>query len=226
MQDFNRWLQDYVETCSNDVVITDEISNLAAGPLFTVTRYEGMDINGYTFYTMTQDKKSVYQNSGVRVGAIVDDSHDDDDDTEIDTYYGQIEEIWELDYVGLKVAFFPCRWVTNGKRVVSKEKYGYVSVDLWVFGYKNEPFVFANDVEQVFYVSDLAKKNWYLVMPKKRIVGIKNFVEEEEYNQFDEIPSFDTSYKPQLLGTNKKPYLQSDHSEKIHIQKSRKKRQA
>jgi hypothetical protein len=65
-----------------------------------------MDINGYTFYTMTQDKKSVYQNSGVRVRAVVDDSHADDDDTETDTYYGQIEEIWELDYVGLKVALF------------------------------------------------------------------------------------------------------------------------
>jgi hypothetical protein len=60
---------------------------------------------------------------------------------------------------------------------------------------------------------------------KKRIVGIENVVEEEEYNQFDGIPSFDTSNKPQLLGTNKTPYLQSDHSEKIHIQKSRKKKQ-
>jgi hypothetical protein len=88
----------------------------------------------------------------VRVRAVVDDSHDDDDDTETDTYYGQIEEIWKLDYVGLKVALFRCRWVTNGKRVVSKGKYGYVSVDLRVFGYKNEPFVFANGVEQVFYV--------------------------------------------------------------------------
>jgi hypothetical protein len=27
-------------------------------------------------------------------------------------------------------------------------------------------------------------------------VGIENVVEEEEYNQFDEIPSFDTSYNP------------------------------
>jgi hypothetical protein len=61
---------------------------------------------------------------------------------------------------------------------------------------------------------------------EKRIVGIENVVEEEEYNQFDEIPSFDTSYKPQLFGTNKTPYLRSDHSEKIHIQKSRKKKQA
>jgi hypothetical protein len=60
----------------------------------------------------------------------------------------------------------------------------------------------------------------------KRIVRIENVVEEEEYNQFDKIPSFDTSYKPQLLGTNKTPYLRSEHSEKIHIQKSRKKKHA
>jgi hypothetical protein len=61
---------------------------------------------------------------------------------------------------------------------------------------------------------------------EKKIVGIENVVEEEEYNQFDEIPSFGTSYKPQLLGTNKTPYLRSDHSEKIHMQKSRKQKQA
>jgi hypothetical protein len=61
MQGFSRWPRDYVETCNNNAVITDEIRNIAAEPLFTVTRYEGMDINGYTFYTMTQDKKSVYQ---------------------------------------------------------------------------------------------------------------------------------------------------------------------
>jgi hypothetical protein len=75
-------------------------------------------------------------------------------------------------------------------------------------------FIFANDVEQVFYVPDLARNNWYVVMPEKRIIGVENVVEEEEYNQFDEIPSFDTSYKPRLLGTNKTPYLRSDHSEK------------
>jgi hypothetical protein len=89
MQGFSKWLRDYVETCNNNAVITDKIRNLAVAPLFTVTRYEAMDINGYTFYTMAQDKKSVYQNSGVRVRAVVDDSRDDDD-METDTYYGQI----------------------------------------------------------------------------------------------------------------------------------------
>jgi hypothetical protein len=72
------------------------------------------------------------------------------------------------------VALFQCRWVTNGKRAVSKDKYGYVSVDLWVFCYKNELFVFANDVEQVFFVPDLAKKNWSVVMPgEKGLLGLK-----------------------------------------------------
>jgi hypothetical protein len=60
-----------------------------------------------------------------------------------------------------------------------------------------------NHVEQVFYVPDLAKKNWSVVMPEKRIVGIENVVEQEQYNQFDKIPSFDTSYKPQLLELTK-----------------------
>jgi acyl CoA:acetate/3-ketoacid CoA transferase alpha subunit len=60
----------------------------------------------------------------------------------------------------------------------------------------------------VFYVPDLAKKNWPVIMPGKiRIVGVENIVEEEEYNQLDEIPSFDTSYKPRLLETNKTLYL-------------------
>jgi hypothetical protein len=53
MQGFSRWLRDYVETCNNNAIITDEIMNIATGPLFTATRYEGMDINGYMFYTMT-----------------------------------------------------------------------------------------------------------------------------------------------------------------------------
>jgi hypothetical protein len=54
------------------------------------------------------------------------------------------------------------------------DKYGYVSVDLRVFGYKNEPIVFANDVEKVFYQPDLAKKNWYVVMPRKKgLLGLK-----------------------------------------------------
>jgi hypothetical protein len=36
---------------------------------------------------------------------------------------------------------------------------------------KNELFVFANNVEKVLYVPDLAKKNWSVVMPGKKDCG-------------------------------------------------------
>jgi hypothetical protein len=142
----------------------------------------------------------------VRVRAIIDDSHDDDYDTETDTYYSQIEEIWKLYYVGLKVALFRCRWVTNG-RAMRKDKYGYVSVDFGSLVTKTNRLSLPTMLSKGSIYLTLQRRTGLWLCLKKRIVGIKIVVEEEEYNQFDEISSFDTSYKPQLLGTNKTPYL-------------------
>ena len=75
---------------------------MASGPIYTIMTYQMYDINGYTFYTVVQDEKSIYQNSGVRIEAY-------DNDMQRGTYYGQIEEIWELNYLGFKVALFRCR---------------------------------------------------------------------------------------------------------------------
>jgi len=44
--------------------------------------YQGYDINGYTFYTLAQDKKSTYQNSGVRIDVF-------DNNMQKAVYYGQ-----------------------------------------------------------------------------------------------------------------------------------------
>ena len=60
MKEFNNWFKDRVT--SN--VSTDEIKKLSSGPIFTMTIYQAYDINGYIFYTVQQDKKSIYQNSG------------------------------------------------------------------------------------------------------------------------------------------------------------------
>ena len=57
MKEFNNWFKDRVT--ASDVSI-DDIKKLAAGPIFTVTTYQAYDINGYTFYTIHQDKKSIY----------------------------------------------------------------------------------------------------------------------------------------------------------------------
>jgi hypothetical protein len=85
--------------------------------------YLGYDINEYTFYTECQDKKSTYQNSGVRVDAY-DVTHEDKS-----MYYGQIWEIWEPDFHDFKIPLFRCNLVDASKGVV-KDKYMFISIDL------------------------------------------------------------------------------------------------
>ena len=72
---------------------TDEITmkRLACGPSTTVNSWQGYDINGYSFSTRARDNKTCTQNSSVRVEAI-------DEAGEKQSYFGFIEEIWEIDY--------------------------------------------------------------------------------------------------------------------------------
>ena len=65
----------------------------ARQPSWYIITYKGYEINGNTFYTLAQDKRSTNQNSGVRVDAT-------DPNRNKQTYYGQIHDIWELDYIG------------------------------------------------------------------------------------------------------------------------------
>jgi hypothetical protein len=77
--------------------------------------------------------------------------------------------------------------------------------------------VLAKHVAQVFYVPDTINKRLKMVIHGKRIIiRVKNVVDEEELNQFDEIPPFVTSMiKPRIPSTNKAPYLCNDHHEKV-----------
>ena len=47
MSGFNNWFRDRIQ--KSDSRIDDALRNLACGPLFTITSYQGYDINGYTF---------------------------------------------------------------------------------------------------------------------------------------------------------------------------------
>jgi hypothetical protein len=134
---------------------------LACGPIFTVVTYQGYDINGYMFYTEQQDKKSTYQNSGVYVDAY------DATDQDKNMYYGQIQEIWELDFHGFKISLFRCNWV-DATRGLVQDKYGFISVDINRQGYKSKPFMLAKYVTQVFYVPDITNKRLKVVILGKR----------------------------------------------------------
>jgi hypothetical protein len=69
--------------------------------------------------------------------------------------------------------------VKNTARGVMTDKYGMTIVDLNKIRYKDEPFVLANDVTQVFYVKDMSSipqikkaddKNIIVNEPKRHIV--------------------------------------------------------
>jgi hypothetical protein len=67
MRKFIGWLWEWIS--GSDTTISEYLQKLSRGPIFTIVTYQGYDINRYTFYTECQDKKSTYQNSGVRVDA-------------------------------------------------------------------------------------------------------------------------------------------------------------
>jgi len=150
METFGDWLH---KKCHGDENIDEQLYLLARQPSWHVLTYKGYEINGNTFYTVCQDKRSTNQNSGVRVDAT-------DPNGNRQTYYGHIEDIWKLVYAAnFKVPLFRCQSVkmTGGGVTVDKE-YGMTPVDLNNSGFKDEPFVLTADVSQMFYVKDMSTK--------------------------------------------------------------------
>jgi hypothetical protein len=62
----------------------------------------------------------------------------------------------------------------------------------------------AKHISQVFYVLDTTNKRIKVVIPGKRgIIRVENVIDEEEFDQSDEIPPFTTSMiKPRISSAN------------------------
>ena len=96
---FVTWLMDK-NIPHGDTIEEKTLKMLASGPSTQVTSQKAFDINGYTYHTEEKDKKSVAQNSGIRVEAI-------DPLGKTTTQYGIINDIWELDYgANLQILIF------------------------------------------------------------------------------------------------------------------------
>ncbi|KAK1610209.1 hypothetical protein QYE76_033882 [Lolium multiflorum] len=221
MNTFGSWLQRHL---INDPSAVEQLYLLARLPSSNICTFQGYEINGNTFYTMDQDKKSTNQNSGVRFDA-------KDENGQTTTYYGYIEEIWELDYgPTFKVPLFRCKWVRlSGIHI--DDKYGMITVDPNNLAYLDEPFVLASEVAQVFYVKDMSsksrkrnqQKNTSTEEPKRHIVlsGKRNIVGvdektdmSEDYNKFKEIPPFTVKIDPSiLLNDEDSPWLRRRRSQ-------------
>jgi Transposase family tnp2/Domain of unknown function (DUF4218)/Transposase-associated domain/Domain of unknown function (DUF4216) len=216
---FATWLR---RKFMGDGTINEQLQWLARGPSVTIMQYQGYEINGYTFYTRAQDEKSTNQNSGVRIDAIGNDGNKD-------SYFGVIEEIWELDYgPHLKIPLFRCEWVNRAGRGVTTDRYGMTIVDFKKIGYKDEPFVLAKDVTQVFYVKDMSSKSKnnepkrHIVLPgKRKIIGVEDISDKsEDFDQFDDLPPFAVNVDPSiLLSKEDAPYLRRDHNQGTFVKR-------
>nr|CAE05230.3 OSJNBa0011K22.12 [Oryza sativa Japonica Group] len=173
MSSFNEWLKNRIARLQN--LSSETLQWLSQGPEWSTTTWQGYDINGYTFHTVKQDSKCTVQNSGLRIEAASDGGRRDQ-------YYGKVEQILELDYLKFKVPLFRCRWVDL--RNVKVDNEGFTTVNLANNAYRDEPFVLAKQVVQVFYIVDPCNKKLHVVREgKRRIVGLDNIADEDDYNQ-------------------------------------------
>ena len=140
------------------------------GPRVQVLKHRGFIQNGYKFSTFDYDNSHTVQNSGVSLVAksIHISSAKDKNPIEAEiAYYGIIEEIWELDYIRLRLPIFKCRWVeTNGG--VKVDELGLKLVDLNREGHKNDPFILASQATQVFYLPDRTNPRWSIVFSSRK----------------------------------------------------------
>ena len=74
-------------------------------------RYDGYLINGVRFHTQKRDSTRCVQNSGVTLIAKtmqVSSSKDKNPIISNMSFYGVLQDIWELDYIEFKVVVFKC----------------------------------------------------------------------------------------------------------------------
>ena len=135
------------------------------------------------------------------------------------TYYGFIDEIWELDYGHqLKVALFHCLWVRLNE--INTDKDGFTTVDLSKTAYRDDPFVLAKDVLQIFYARDNNTKGrrHVVLQGKRKIVGVDGVTDEEDYKGYEEMAPFGANVTLRVLEEGDEPaYLRSDHDEAIIV---------
>ncbi|KAA0066216.1 transposase [Cucumis melo var. makuwa] len=146
--------------------VSDNLRWIAHGPHPFVITYSGYAINGCRYHTKSSEKDRSVQNSGVSLVAKtmqVSSSKDKNPVIGDMSFYGVIQEIWDLNYNTLNVSVFKCDWVQNSGGVQIDEL-GYTLVDLNRVGHNSDSFILASQAKQVFYVEDLSDVRWSVVL--------------------------------------------------------------
>ncbi|KAL4033345.1 hypothetical protein IC575_006432 [Cucumis melo] len=126
--------------------VSDNLRWITHGPHPFVITYNGYAINGCRYHTKSYENDQSVQNSGVSLVAKkmqVSSSKDKNLVIRDMSFYGVIQEIWELNYNMFNVSVFKCDWVQNsgGVRI---DELGYILVDLNKVGHKLDSFILAS----------------------------------------------------------------------------------
>ncbi|GKB73498.1 hypothetical protein Tco_0934910 [Tanacetum coccineum] len=140
---------------------SEELFSLACGPTSACT-YPACIVNGVKFVVHERDILHTTQCSGVSTLGL---------DGEM--YYGQLEEILELTYIGnRKVVLFRCKWfdTINPKNHTTRNRRSYIDQGIHHIltdreFHRNNQYILATQVTQVFYLQDLARqpRGWKVV---------------------------------------------------------------
>ncbi|CAL8167754.1 unnamed protein product [Prunus armeniaca] len=146
--------------------VSENLRWLAADPSMAVPSYKSYLINGVKFNTKAQDDVRTVQNSGVYLLAHTMQVASAKDKNPIVSnmgFYGVIQEIWDLDYQKFRILVLWCDWIDNTSGLVVDEL-GFTPVDLSKIRHRNDQFVMASQVKQVFYVDDQMHRGWSVVL--------------------------------------------------------------
>lgn len=157
-------VEDELVDPNNDISST--LKWIAEGPREAVKKYAGYSIDGCHFHTKSHDNSHVQQNSGVSLVAKtmqISSAKDKNPKDEDMTFYGMIQEIWEVNYNDFTHTLFKCDWVksTTGIKV---DEFGFILVKLGSIGHQNDTFVVASHVKKVFYIEDPKDPRWSVVL--------------------------------------------------------------
>lgn len=153
------------------------------GPDIRIKRYTGCMVNGYRFHTQSRENNRKSQNSGV----VVKGGHGNN---EIN-YYGVVQDIVEIDYLGEKrsVVVFKCDWFNSepekGLRI--DKEWGIYSINLNSKWYKDQQYVLASQVNQVFYVPDIQLGGRWHIIQSFSPRNVFDVPENEHFGEVEEV---------------------------------------
>jgi hypothetical protein len=180
--------------------VTSEIKTLSEGPNRTVRVCKGFLVNGYRFHINSRAENMATQGSGVVVTATTEcyaSARDRRPRVANVDYYGVLEKVIILDYGSkARVALMKCKWFDSLTGLGMKmDECGFRLINTEREHITTEPYIFASQANQVFYVKDPLNPEWSVAIKTMPRHIFDDPGQDVDYMQIDPLvgPNMDES---------------------------------